>query len=90
MFFNDFFDLVVVCKDIEPRYGGTRTRGFFSTVRLVSFTTCMFFIIFLRHISYSLIFKLKDSKDSKDSNSVCRNKYIRNQRKEVNRSRFLP
>ena len=28
MFFTDFFNLVLVCKDIEPRYGRTRTRGF--------------------------------------------------------------
>ena len=34
MFFNDFFNLVLVCKDIEPRYGRTRTRGFFSTVKI--------------------------------------------------------
>ena len=30
MFFNDFFNLVLVCKDIEPRYVRTRTRGFLS------------------------------------------------------------
>ena len=41
------------------------------------------------YIPYSLIFKLEDSKDSKDSNCVCHNKYIRTQRKEVNRSHFL-
>ena len=35
--FTDFFNLVLVCKDIEPRYGRTRTRGFFSTVRVVYF-----------------------------------------------------
>ena len=40
MFFNDFFNLVLVCKDIEPRYGRTRTRDFFLTVRVVSFTIC--------------------------------------------------
>ena len=33
---------------------------------------------FDRYIPYSLIFKLDDSKDSKDSNCVCHNKYIRN------------
>ena len=32
MFFNDFFNLVLVCKDIEPRYGRTRARDFFSIV----------------------------------------------------------
>ena len=31
--FNDLFILVLVCKDIEPRFG--RTRGFFSTVKIV-------------------------------------------------------
>ena len=41
------------------------------------------------YIPYSLIFKLKDSKDSKDSNSVCYNNYIHNQRKEVNKNHFL-
>ena len=34
MFFNDFFNLVLVCQDME-RYGKTRTRGFFSAVRVV-------------------------------------------------------
>ena len=47
--FNDFFNLVLVCKDIKPRYGRTRTRGFFSTVRIVYFTTCILSINFLKH-----------------------------------------
>ena len=38
------------------------------------------------YIPYSLIFKLKDSKDS---NSVCHKKCIRNQWKEVHRSHLL-
>ena len=50
MHFNDFFNLVLFCKDIEPKYGRTRTRGFFSTVRVVSFTTCMLSINFLKHL----------------------------------------
>ena len=33
VFLNDFFSLVLVCKDFEPRYKKARTRGFFSTVR---------------------------------------------------------
>ena len=27
MFFNDFFNLVLVCKDMEPRYGRTRMKN---------------------------------------------------------------
>ena len=46
MFFNDFFNLVLVCKDIELRYGRTRTNGIFSTVRIVALTTCMLSINF--------------------------------------------
>ena len=42
-----------------------------------------------RYIPCGLIFKLEDLKDSKDSNCVSHNKYIRTQRKEVNRSHFL-
>ena len=38
---------------------------------------------FYWYISNSLIFKLKDSKDLKDSNSVCHNKYIRNKKKKL-------
>ena len=36
MLFNNFFKLVLAFKDIEPRYGRTRTRDFFSIVRVVS------------------------------------------------------
>ena len=39
--FNDSFNLVLDCKDIEPKYRRTRTRGFLSTVRVISLTTCM-------------------------------------------------
>ena len=39
MFSNDFINLDLVCKDIEPRYGKTRTRGFYSTSRVVFFIT---------------------------------------------------
>ena len=48
--FNDFFNLVLVCKDTEPRLGRTRTRSFFSTVRTVSFTTCMSSINLLKYL----------------------------------------
>ena len=34
MFANDFFNLVLDCKVIVPKYGITRTKGFFSTVRV--------------------------------------------------------
>ena len=51
MFFDGFLNLVLVCKDIELRYGRTRTREFFPTVRVVSFTTCMLSINFLKHLS---------------------------------------
>ena len=50
MFFNKFLDLFLVCKDIEPRYGRSSTRGFYSTVRVVSVTTCMLFINLLNHL----------------------------------------
>ena len=56
------------------------------------FDSNLFFLFFsiqlYRYIPCSLIFKLEDSKDSKDSNCVCHNKYIHNQRKEANRSIF--
>ena len=38
MVFNDFLNLVLVCKDIEPRYGRARTRGFFSMLRIAPLT----------------------------------------------------
>ena len=37
MFSKDFFNLVLFCKDIKPRYGRTRTRGFFLTVSLFNY-----------------------------------------------------
>ena len=45
-----FLNLVLVCNDIEPRYERTRTRGFCSTVRVVSFTMCMLSINLLKHL----------------------------------------
>ena len=46
--------IVQVCKDIEPRYGlnqgMTKTRGFFSAVRVVFFTTCMLSVSLLKHL----------------------------------------
>ena len=33
--FNDFFNLVLVCKDIELRYGRANIRGFLSTVTVL-------------------------------------------------------
>ena len=58
MFFNDFFNLILVCKDIEPRYGKTRAKGFFSSVRVVSFTTCVLSINLLKHKIFKVdIFK---------------------------------
>ena len=50
MFFNDFFNQALVCKDIEPMYGRTSTRDFFSTVRVVSFTTYMLSINLSKHL----------------------------------------
>ena len=50
MFSNDLFNFVLNCKYIEPRYGRTKKRGFFSIVRIVSFTICMLSINFLKHL----------------------------------------
>ena len=50
MFFTDLFNLVLVCKDIEPRYGKTRATVFFSAVRVVSFNTRMLFMFYYMHI----------------------------------------
>ena len=48
MFFNDFFNLVLVSMNIiKPSHGRTRLRGFFSTVRVVSVTTSMLIMNFL-------------------------------------------
>ena len=41
--FYDLFNLVQGCKNIEPWDRKTRIRDFFSTVRVVSLTTCMLF-----------------------------------------------
>ena len=48
MFFSDFFNLVLVCKVIKPRYGRIKTRGLFSIFREVSFTMCFLSLIFLK------------------------------------------
>ena len=44
-----FLGLILACKDIELGYGKTRTRGFFSTVRVVSLTRCMLSTNFSKH-----------------------------------------
>ena len=44
---DDFFNLVQVFKDITPRDGRTRTRGYFSAVKVSALTTCMLFTNFL-------------------------------------------
>ena len=49
MFFNDFLNFFLVCKDIEPRCGRTRARGFFSTVRVVSWL-CVCLKFFLKNL----------------------------------------
>ena len=50
IFVIDFLNLVLVCKDVEPGYGRTRTGGFFSAVRVVSLTTCMLSISLLEDL----------------------------------------
>ena len=50
MFFNDFLNLALVCKDFEPSYGKAMTGGFFPTVKVVSLTTCMLSINLLKHL----------------------------------------
>ena len=57
MFFNDFFNLVLVSKDIEPSNGRTRTRGFLSTVRVISLTTRMLSINLVTNSFQSILFK---------------------------------
>ena len=37
MFFSNFFNIFLVCKDIKQRYGRTKTRDVFLTVRVVSY-----------------------------------------------------
>ena len=50
MMLNDFFNLILVYKDIEPRYVRTRTRGFLLIVRVVSLITCMLSINLLKYL----------------------------------------
>ena len=50
MVFTDFFNLVLVFKDVELRYGRTRARGFLSTVRVVFLLPCMLTIKLLKHL----------------------------------------
>ena len=70
MFLNDFFNLVLICKDIERKYQRTRTIGFFPTVRVVSFTTCIHksFERFIYKVFTITIFK---KIYFRHSNSVC-------------------
>ena len=55
MFLNDFFNLVLVCKDFEPRYGGTKIKGFFYVIHK-SFETFIYEIfrvtIFYENLFY--------------------------------------
>ena len=51
MFFNDFLNLVLACKDIKLRYRRTRTRGFFSTVRVASFYNELYYGECARHLN---------------------------------------
>ena len=67
MFMNDFFNLVLVCKVIEPSYGRTRTRGFFSILRVVPLTTSVLSINLLKHFRVAIFKKICFRK----SNSVC-------------------
>ena len=46
MFFSDFFNIFLVYKDIKPRYGRTKKRDVFLTVRVVS---CILSINLLKH-----------------------------------------
>ena len=66
MFFNDFFNLILVCKDIELShgttrargvckdielsYGRTRARGFFTTTGIASLNLYMLSINLLKHL----------------------------------------
>lgn len=47
IFANNFFNLLLVYKDIELSYRKSRTRSFFSIVRVVYLTTC-----FVTHKSF--------------------------------------
>ena len=72
MLVNDFLNLVLVYKNIEPRHGRNRTRDFFSTVRVVSFTTCMLSIDLLKHLSIiSPRWPLFKKISFRQTNSVC-------------------
>ena len=76
MFLDDFFNLVELflqlCKDFKQRYGRTRTRGFFSTARVVSLIACMLFINLLKHLFLKVSVKSFFKKISfKISNSMC-------------------
>ena len=46
---NEFLNLLLVCKDTEPRYRKTKARGFFSTVRAFPLTMCILYINLLKH-----------------------------------------
>ena len=43
--------LALVCKDIIPEYGRTRSKRFFSTVGTFSLTRWILFKNFLKHLS---------------------------------------
>ena len=57
IFFNDFFNLVLVCKVIGTRYWRTRTRGFFSIVRIVSLTFFCWLETFICYIYSTYYYK---------------------------------
>ena len=56
MFLNDFFNLVLVFKDIKPRYERTRAKDSFPTIRVFSFTTCVLpinvYYVYITHKSF--------------------------------------
>ena len=49
-YLDDSFNLAQVYKDIELKYGRTRTKDFFSTVRVVSLGSRMLYINLLKHL----------------------------------------
>ena len=53
--FNACCSLVLVCKDIIPKYGKTRTKGFFPTVGTFSLTKSTLFKNFLKHLSIKFL-----------------------------------
>ena len=77
MLFNEFFNFVLVCKDIEPRCGRTRTRDFFSTVtRVVSFTTISFTTVYFTYPCNLIFSSLKlENGLRKHVRNVARIKY---------------